>query len=577
MRSFKLELNSSALILILGVLCQPNLSAQTTPAAAPVPTPTVRIYTREVALDIDVADAKGNPVHGLTRDNFTVLEDGKPMIARTFREHLADQQDGATPVATSLPPNTFTNAGPPESVQPLNMLLLDSLDTPIATQSMVQKQMVDFVEKIGPGTRIAVFSLSATGQLAMLQGFTSDRELLKRALRSKALTMQVSPLEDAGQESNDTASLDMNQQTGTKNSKQPAAPMQPKIDLTLECNHAAARVQYTSNAFALIARYVSGMPGRKNLVWYSGGFPERMRDKQGTLCYDAEEDIGSADDLLQHAHVTVYPVDPRALDILAKNDPTSRIVRLQNTEHLYMEAIAEHTGGKTFFNNNDLAAAAAQAVAAGTNYYTFTYTPTNQNWDTRRRTISVKVDQPGLNLVYKDSYNAYPPGATTTPGGRPIEKATPLQSAMMRGALQPSEVLFHVSVAQSPGAEVSLPPGNNPDPKMKPPYRHLKLSYNIDLSGLEFDQLPDGNYHGQFEYAVNVYDSGDGKLVNSNVMAAKPALPPAVYQSMLDGGAKLRQEIAIPAKGDYVLRIGVHDLTTDHVGAIEIPTSSITP
>lgn len=148
---------------------------------------------------------------------------------------------------------------------------------------------------------------------------------------------------------------------------------------------------------------------------------------------------------------------------------------------------------------------------------------------------------------------------------------------MMRGALQPSEVLFHVSVAQSPGAEVSLPPGNNPDPKMKPPYRHLKLSYNIDLSGLEFDQLPDGNYHGQFEYAVNVYDSGDGKLVNSNVMAAKPALPPAVYQSMLDGGAKLRQEIAIPAKGDYVLRIGVHDLTTDHVGAIEIPTSSITP
>ena len=246
MRSFKLELNSSALILILGVLCQPNLSAQTTPAAAPVPTPTVRIYTREVALDIDVADAKGNPVHGLTRDNFTVLEDGKPMIARTFREHLADQQDGATPVATSLPPNTFTNAGPPESVQPLNMLLLDSLDTPIATQSMVQKQMVDFVEKIGPGTRIAVFSLSATGQLSMLQGFTSDRELLKKALKSKALTMQVSPLEDAGQdESNDTASLDMNQQTGTKNSK-PAPQLQCSRRSTLPSSAITPRLEFST-------------------------------------------------------------------------------------------------------------------------------------------------------------------------------------------------------------------------------------------------------------------------------------------------------------------------------------------
>jgi hypothetical protein len=46
---------------------------------------------------------------------------------------------------------------------------------------------------------------------------------------------------------------------------------------------------------------------------------------------------------------------------------------------------------------------------------------------------------------------------------------------------------------------------------------------------------------------------------------------------MLQGGAKLRQEIAVPAKGDYILRIGVHDLTTGHLGVIEIPVSAITP
>jgi len=60
-------------------------------------------------------------------------------------------------------------------------------------------------------------------------------------------------------------------------------------------------------------------------------------------------------------------------------------------------------------------------------------------------------------------------------------------------------------------------------------------------------------------------------------MSAKPALPPAVYQSMLTSGAKLHQDIDIPAKGEYVLRIGVHDLTSDRVGALEIPTSSIAP
>jgi hypothetical protein len=46
---------------------------------------------------------------------------------------------------------------------------------------------------------------------------------------------------------------------------------------------------------------------------------------------------------------------------------------------------------------------------------------------------------------------------------------------------------------------------------------------------------------------------------------------------MLEGGAKLRQEIGLPAKGEYILRIGVRDLTTDHLGVIEVPVSAITP
>jgi hypothetical protein len=44
---------------------------------------------------------------------------------------------------------------------------------------------------------------------------------------------------------------------------------------------------------------------------------------------------------------------------------------------------------------------------------------------------------------------------------------------------------------------------------------------------------------------------------------------------MLKNGAVSRDEIDVPAKGDYFLRIAVHDLTSDRVGAIEIPTSSI--
>jgi hypothetical protein len=151
-----------------------------------------------------------------------------------------------------------------------------------------------------------------------------------------------------------------------------------------------------------------------------------------------------------------------------------------------------------------------------------------------------------------------------------------MQSAMMRGALQPTQVLFHVSATAAPAT--SLLVGASADPKaMRPPYRRLTLTYLIDLSTLQFDAGTDGTYRGQFEYAVSVYDPRDGRLLNSSALVAKPALPAAVYQSMLQTGAKLRQEIDVPANGDYTLRIGVHDLATDRVGAIEVSTADIRP
>jgi VWFA-related protein len=556
-------------------VCCRQLGAQTSPTAQPSPAAPVRVYTREVLVDINVTDAKGNFVHGLTRDNFTVLEDGKPMTPRSFREHTPDQQPASspTPAGPSLPPNTFTNAAAPDTGRPLNILLLDSLDIPIATQAILRQRVADFVDKVPQGTRLAVMGLSATGQLSLIQGFTSDRELLKKAVKSRAFDMQIPPLEDSGQEQ-ESGPVDQGPQNARVAKAQKST--QPAYDANLECNHAAARGEYTITALTQIGHYLSGMPGRKNLIWYTGAFPTRMTNKQNDLCYDLRDDLGAAEGWLSHSQVTVYSIDPRALDALAQHDPTSRIVRRQAAEHLVMEAFAEHTGGKTFYASNDLAAGAQQAIEAGSNFYAITYIPTNQTWDTRRRSITVQVDQPGLNLLYRPDYRAVPPGETLRSG--PVVRATPLQSAMMRGTLQPTDIVFQVGAALAPATDASLPTGNIPDPKaMKPPYRHVTLTYTIDINGLQFDQAPDGSYHGQFEYAVNVYDPGDGKLLNSSAMAAKPSLPPAVYQSMLSSGVKLHQDVALPAKGDYILRIGVHDTTTDRLGALEIPASSITP
>jgi VWFA-related protein len=567
MPSTKLTLTSAALILTTALL---PASAQT-PASTP---PTINVYTRVVEIDVNVTDAKGNSVHGLTQSDFTVTQDGQPISPSNFREHRPnDPGDILAAAKPNLPPNTFTNGGAPPSIRPLYLLLLDSLDTPTITQSIVQKAMIDFVAKLPPGTRVAVFSLSSIGKLSVVQGFTSDPDLLKKAIRSHKFDLQIPPLEEAGQDStNDNEAI---QQDPFK--KPPVQPQPLKIDQNIECNHAAERAEYTFSAMMQIARYLSGMPGRKNIIWYTGAFPLRMKDKQGGSCYDDMQAIRTSNGMLEHSHAFVYPIDPRAMDAVSKYGPDSYFARMQTTEDNTMENIAGNTGGKAIYNTNDLTAAAQQVIEAGSNYYTIDYTPTSQAMDTRLHTINVTVDKPDLTLLYRHGYHAVPPGETLT--GQKVEKATPLQSAMIPGTLQPSQILFTVTAAQAPTPDATLPPNNNPaDPKtMKPPFRRLSLIYTIDLKDIEFDPSPDGVYHGQFEYAVNVYDSTTGQLVNSSALAAKPALPPAVYQSMLATGAKLRQEIDLPAKGDYILRLGVHDLTTDSVGALEFPASALTP
>jgi VWFA-related protein len=547
-----------------------------------------------VVVDVTVTDSKGNPVRGLTQNDFTVTEEGNPIVPRSFKEHRSDDPlpPSTAPAGPSLPANTFTNTGAPETVRPIYVLMLDALDTPPATQSIVQKNMVDFIGKLAPGTRVAVFSLSATGRLSIVQGFTVDQDLLKKAVKSQKFSMQIPPLEDFGQDSTNMSAQDipsmgggggrggggggggMGGGGGRGGGGGGGAP-QPEADANVECAHDNARGQYTFSALTQIGRYLSGMSGRKNLIWFTGAFPRSLRDKQNTVCFDFNKDLAEVDSMLERSHVALFPIDPRALDLLAKNANTSYPAIIQGIEHQTMDKMAADTGGRALYNTNDLATAAAQAVITGSNYYTITYNPANQNFDTRLRTISIQVDKPNLTLVYKHGYHALAPG--TTLSGRPAEQAaTPLQSAMMPGTLQPTQIVFNVAVAAAATPDTTLPAGNSADPNaMKPPYRHFTLTYAIDAHGIQFDPSSDGNYHGQFEYAVSVYDPNDGKLINSAVSAARPSLPPNVYQSVLNGGAKVRQVIDLPATGDYTLRVGVHDVTTDRVGALEIPSASV--
>src|SRR5258708_13316999 len=71
-----------------------------------------------------------------------------------------------------------------------------------------------------------------------------------------------------------------------------------------------------------------------------------------------------------------------------------------------MLELADRTGGRAYYNTNDLKNAIRQAIGDSEITYTIGYHPTNLDLDGKFRDIKVKVDRPGTNVRYRKGYFA---------------------------------------------------------------------------------------------------------------------------------------------------------------------------
>ncbi len=145
---------------------------------------------RLVLVDVVVTNGKGDAVTGLQKEDFEILEDGKPQTISTFEEH-----HGAPPTKSSCPRCRHTSTPISRSTQTadsVNVLLLDALNTPSRDQAYVHSQMIKYLKTIPPGTRVAIFTLAS--RLRMLQGVTTDSSELLAVLNSAQAGPQQSAL-----------------------------------------------------------------------------------------------------------------------------------------------------------------------------------------------------------------------------------------------------------------------------------------------------------------------------------------------------------------------------------------------
>jgi VWFA-related protein len=565
-------------------------AGQTTPPG--YSTTVFKANVRRVVVDVVVTDSKGQPVSGLTRQDFSVAEDGKQQQILSFDANgFSPAMDYLPPNLPPEPPNTFVNLPKTPEKGPLYVLLYDLVNmdnqdqqvslSDFTIQMTARQQLVSFIKDKPEGARFALFVWS--DGLHLVQGFTSDKAQL-------------------------LASVDPNS----------PRPHLPKVFMMGQ-NFGANNTIETLRVLNYIADYLDGLPGRKNLIWFSGGFPLTLFPGQASTATYIQETKTTLD-LMAQDQIAIYPVDARGVLIGNPHAPTGSTgggggmtsdgrdkgigsvspaaaaasggtsggegASLVSGSYMVEDEIARDTGGRTFHSTNDVAGALMNVTEDGESYYTLTYSPSNLDYNGRVRNIRVDLNRKGYILSYRRAYYG---GDPTTPAFAlkaqasaappPRKLGDTLYANMGHGAPIAHQLIFgaHLRTVGVPAmgtpeqmAELATQPAyfkvrhNNKPAK---PLAPIKLQrYAIDYTVMSH-QLQITGEPLNLELAVAAYDA-DGKMLNALVNngaseAAKPPDQPAPKSY------RAEQQLDVPLDAAWI-RVAVRDANTDRIGAMEI-------
>lgn len=544
----------------------------------------LRVRSRLVVVDVVVRDARNQPVHGLPREAFEITEDRAAQRMRSFEAHTATDTMHEGPPAPKLPPGSFTNYSPVPQDGTLNVLLVDSLNTPTNDQTYLRDQLLQFVQKAPRGQSLAIFGLGS--RLTLLQGFTQDPEALRAALQRRTGRNGSSLLDDpTGTRTDSTRASEAFADLGPGTEDAVASLQQFESDTA--ALQQGLRAQFTLDALTAMGRYLSAFTGRKNLIWFSGAFPiNLLPDPNVTNGFRGmqlnAEQLKRTSDLLRQARVSVYPVDARGLQTPPMFDAANSGRRYAGApakvgadltafqaataaEQTAMQQIAADTGGRAFINTNGLADAVGHAVREGEDYYTLSYSPTNAAEDGSLRHIHVTLAPAyatGLTLSYRPGYLALPPEqAAETTAKAATASVTPLERmALGFGAPPLQDILF----------QVRLEAGSHAADAHAKDARTYTVHLGALADGFAFAPTAGGRRAAQIGFQVLVY-SPEGELEDRAGKQLRLNLNAAEYAAVQNAGVGL--SLDVHATPGSFLRVVVEDVPTHHFGALQVSVS----
>jgi len=494
-------------LLLLGSSATNVLSpaqAPTSQSAGTEPAFTLHTGTRLVLTDVTVTDKVGNPVHGLTPSDFRILDNGRRQKLASFEEHT-----GSTPVpaSVSLGVHDFNNGYLFHAPSVSNIILIDTSTLGLLDQMYLGEELTHFIKALPSGEPLAIYS--RVGLLTLLlQDFTSDHGLLLAAL-------------------------------------QKAVPMLRQPD-----------AQFASDMAALeqLMAQLQDLPGRKNILWFSGGSQFLLRPDASTL--PSGVNLRPLYDGLEKSRIAIYPIDARGLTVAT--------TPAMPWQHFQMEDVAEATGGEAFFNNNGFAQMASNIVDRDKSFYTLTYSPHDLHFNNKWHKVKVEVLGNYYNLSYRRGYfddgnNLSEPGT----GTRKLLNAAGEVTAEPDHRKDP--LFFRASVSPSLTALISRQDEKIPATPM-PGRNEITYSVHFHLPASEF-------VHGQQAVVVStglLAFNCLGRPVGSLTRRVTLQVDEEKLLAHPDGFLSFEQQINLP-RGDDYLDVAVADNATGRIGHIHIP------
>ena len=491
------------------------------------------------------------------------------------------------------------------------MVLFDALNTPPQDQAYARLQLIKFLQSKPKTSQFALCMLSSgLYPLRLVQGFTDDETLLLNAVKSKKGQPRNNRWQLAQTETrnavNTVAALTAEGRTsGFQNLVGALQEMQDE-QLVSDTSERASR---TIDAMMLLARYLSGISGRKNIVWLSASFPIAIN--LGPTSSNPAIDnpnytykIKRATNLLADAQVAVYPVDVRGLQVFNASldsgaavggprsfqppDPTSPASPAapsnipsamdftdQATEEDTMTQFAVATGGKAFFNSNDIREAIATANEQGSNYYSFSYTSTNKIYDGKFRKIKMQLGHKGYKLYYRQGYFADEVNVTS----KEAQLArNAIATAMHYGSPPARELQFSVRVWPVGGkkkvdrntvGEVKMASKKKQTLTGQVEVQHYVVDYTLEGSELRLIPQQNGKHYSSLALLISSFNS-DGRMLTGASTRAQSDLQSEAYNKVINGEVGFQQEVDIPTEA-ISMRLGVQDQTSNHLGTVDIP------